>query len=302
MNSLVRITCLVDDAAGERSLPAEHGLSFLIEYRGRLILFDTGQTGLVIQNARQLGFDLAPADRIVLSHGHYDHTGGLQAVLQAAPRGVLFAHPAAFEPKYSSKNGQCRAIGMAISSTEAILRHGWSIVRTLSPTEVTSGLHVTGPIPRVTTFEDVGGHFYVDETCLQPDPLVDDQALYFTTREGVVILLGCAHAGIVNTLNYIHKLTRGTRIHAAIGGMHLLNASPDRLAATVTALQQFGVRLLAPCHCTGREAISLLRDRFPTQFRSCGVGTQFGFHSVSELPSSGSGKSDTQRRREGQKL
>lgn len=277
MNENVRITCLVNDVAGTASLPVEHGLSFLIECGGRTILFDTGQTGLVVQNALQLGFDLAGTDRIVLSHGHFDHTGGLKAVLDVAPHGVLFVHPATFERKYSSRTGECRDIGMPNLSTQDVFRHGWTVVNTLTAMEVTSGLHTTGPIPRVTTFEDVGGPFFLDAAGTQPDPIVDDQALYFTAREGVVVLLGCAHAGVINTLSYIHKLTRGARIHAVIGGMHLLNASPLRLAATTTALQQFGIRLLAPCHCTGSAAIDLLRTLFPQKCQDCGVGSQFSF-------------------------
>ena len=277
MNQNVRITCLVNDAVGPAMLPVEHGLSFLIESGGRTLLFDTGQTGLLVENARQLGFDLAGTDRIVLSHGHYDHTGGLTAVLDVAPHGLLFTHPAAFERKFSRSTGQCRDIGMPTLSTQDIYRHGWTIIKTLSPMEVTSGLHATGPIPQVTTFEDVGGPFFLDEAGTQPDPIVDDQALYFMAREGVVVLLGCAHAGVINTLSYIRKLTRGARTHAVIGGMHLLNASPIRLAATTTALQPFGIRLLAPCHCTGSAATDLLRTRFPQQCRDCGVGSQFDF-------------------------
>jgi len=202
----------------------------------------------------------------------------LEAVLQAAPRGVLFAHPSAFEPKYNSNTGQSRNIGIPAHSTESICGRGWSTVKTLSPTEVTSGLHATGPIPRVTTFEDVGGRFYLDEACTQPDPLVDDQALYFMAREGVVVLLGCAHAGVINTLNYIYQLTRRAKVHAVIGGMHLLNASSHRLAATTASLRHFGVHLLAPCHCTGSQAAGLLRTRFHQQWRACGIGTQFEFH------------------------
>jgi 7,8-dihydropterin-6-yl-methyl-4-(beta-D-ribofuranosyl)aminobenzene 5'-phosphate synthase len=277
MSAVVRITCLVNDAIGTAALPVEHGLSLLIENGGRTVLFDTGQTGLVVQNALQLGFDLAGTDHIVLSHGHYDHTGGLKTVLEVAPHGLLFTHPAAFERKFSRSTGQCRDIGMPNLSTQDIYRHGWTIVKTFSPMEVTSGIHATGPIPRVTTFEDVGGPFFLDEAGTQPDPIVDDQALYFMTREGVVVLLGCAHAGVINTLNHIHRLTRGARTHAVIGGMHLLNASPIRLAATTTALQQFGVRILAPCHCTGSAATDLLRTRFSQQCRDCGVGSQFSF-------------------------
>lgn len=277
MNKSVRITCLVNDVVGAAALPVEHGLSFLIESGGRTVLFDTGQTGLVLQNAQQLGFDLAGTDRIVLSHGHYDYTGGLKAVLDVAPHGLLFVHPAAFERKFSKTTGRCRDIGITTLSTQDIYRHGWTLIKTLSPIEVSSGLYVTGPIPRVTTFEDIGGPFFLDEAGTQPDPIVDDQALYFMAREGVVVLLGCAHAGVINTLSYIHKLTRGAKVHAVIGGMHLLNASSLRLAETTAALKQYDMRLLAPCHCTGSATTDLLRTRFPRQCRDCGVGSQFDF-------------------------
>jgi 7,8-dihydropterin-6-yl-methyl-4-(beta-D-ribofuranosyl)aminobenzene 5'-phosphate synthase len=278
MSAVVRITCLVNDAVGAAALPVEHGLSFVIESGGRTVLFDTGQTGLLLQNARQLGFDLAGTDRIVLSHGHYDHTGGLKAVLDAAPHGVLFAHPAAFERKYSSRTGLCRDIGMPALSAQEVYRHGWTTVNTLSPMEVTSGLHVTGPIPRVTAFEDVGGAFFLDEAGTRPDPIVDDQALYFMARTGLVVLLGCAHAGVINTLSHIRNLTHRAGVHAVIGGMHLLHASPSRLAATTTVLRQYGVRFLAPCHCTGSAATDVLRTHFPQQCRDCGVGSQFSFY------------------------
>ncbi len=277
MSAVVRITCLVNDAVGAAVMPVEHGLSFLIESGGRTVLFDTGQTGLVVQNAGQLGFDLAGVEHIVLSHGHYDHTGGLTAVLDVASHGMVFAHPEAFEHKYSKSTGQCREIGMPVRATEEIYRHGWTIIKTLSPMEVTAGLHATGPIPRVTTFEDVGGPFFLDAAGTQPDPIEDDQALYFMTREGVVVILGCAHAGVINTRSHIRNFTRGARVHAVIGGMHLVSASPTRLATTTTALQQYGVRFLAPCHCTGSAATELLRVQFPQQFRECGVGSQFTF-------------------------
>ena len=140
-----------------------------------------------------------------------------------------------------------------------------------------AGLHVTGPIPRITTFEDVGGPFFLDAAGAQPDPLVDDQALFFTVPEGVVVLLGCADAGVINTLHYIHKLTRGAPVHAVIGGMHLLNAPAARLAATIAALREFGVRCVAPCHCTGGAATDLLRSHFPGPCQDFGVGSRLVF-------------------------
>jgi 7,8-dihydropterin-6-yl-methyl-4-(beta-D-ribofuranosyl)aminobenzene 5'-phosphate synthase len=277
MTAAIRITCLINDAQGPVPLPVEHGLSFLIECERGTLLFDTGQTGLVVENARHLGLDPSRADRIVLSHGHDDHTGGLDAWLNVVPRGTLFLHPAALEHKYSWSTGECRDIGMPNLTAETIAQRGWNVVQTLTRTEVADGLHVTGPIPRGTNFEDVGGSFFLDTAKTRPDPMLDDQALFFPTRQGIVVLLGCAHAGVINTLDYVRKLTRGTPLHAVIGGLHLLNASPDRLAATLAALRHHAPHLLAPCHCTGTPATDLLRHHFPHQLHPCGTGSQFTF-------------------------
>ena len=139
------------------------------------------------------------------------------------------------------------------------------------------GLFVTGEIPRQTDFEDVGGKFFLDERCQQPDPLVDDQALFFETPDGVVVLLGCAHAGVVNTMLQIERLTQGKHFHAVIGGMHLLNASPARLNATIQALRRWNVSQLVPMHCTGMLATTRLWAEFPNRCAAGGVGTQLVF-------------------------
>jgi 7,8-dihydropterin-6-yl-methyl-4-(beta-D-ribofuranosyl)aminobenzene 5'-phosphate synthase len=277
MSSTIRLTCLINDTKGAAQLPVEHGLSFLIETDAGALLFDTGQTGLVVDNARHLGLDLSRVDRIVLSHGHYDHTGGLDAVLQVAPHGTLFLHPAALERKYSRRTGTTRDIGMPKLTAPEIRRRGWNIVETLRPTKVMPGFHVTGPVPRETPFEDVGGSFFLDDGGTQVDPIIDDQAVYFSTRAGIVVILGCAHAGVINTLRYISQLTGGTPFHAVIGGMHLLHAPIGRLTATTETLRQYEASLVAPCHCTGSAATAMLRSQLGPSFRDCGVGSQFVF-------------------------
>jgi 7,8-dihydropterin-6-yl-methyl-4-(beta-D-ribofuranosyl)aminobenzene 5'-phosphate synthase len=156
-------------------------------------------------------------------------------------------------------------------------RRGWNLVETIGPTEVMPGFHVTGPVPRMTRFEDTGGSFFLDDTGTQADPLVDDQALFFPTRDGLVVLLGCAHAGVINTLQYIRQITDGTPIHALIGGMHLIHAPIGRLEATTEALKQCAMHLVAPCHCTGNAATTLLRSQLGPAFHDCGVGSQFTF-------------------------
>jgi 7,8-dihydropterin-6-yl-methyl-4-(beta-D-ribofuranosyl)aminobenzene 5'-phosphate synthase len=139
-------------------------------------------------------------------------------------------------------------------------------------------LWVTGPVPRENTFEDTGGPFFVDATCQIRDPLEDDQALFFDTDEGTVVLLGCAHAGIVNTLSYIRQLTEERPIAVVLGGMHLLSASPERIAHTLEYLAALGKPRLGPAHCTGLKAFVGLWSRFPQQCVPCGAGTRMEFN------------------------
>ncbi|MCW5552018.1 MAG: MBL fold metallo-hydrolase [Verrucomicrobiae bacterium] len=272
------ITVLVENSVHRRGLKAEHGLSFLIESGGRRVLFDTGQTELVLENAGTLGCSLEDLDAIVLSHGHDDHTGGLAAVRHRSPNTRVFLHPAAMQPKFSgSTPGVARYIGMPEASRQAVAGIGKNLVVTQTHQEVIQGVFVTGEIPRRTDFEDVGGRFFLDEQCQQPDPLMDDQALYFPTAEGVVVVLGCAHAGVVNTLLHIEQLVEGAPLRAVLGGMHLLNASPERLADTVEALRRWNVPLLAPAHCTGLVALARLWESFPGRCAAADVGSRFVF-------------------------
>jgi 7,8-dihydropterin-6-yl-methyl-4-(beta-D-ribofuranosyl)aminobenzene 5'-phosphate synthase len=277
MSEKLRITCLIDNCVGSGGLAAELGLSFFVEWQGAKILFDTGQTGLVIRNAQRLKVDLAQTQAIVLSHGHYDHTGGLEPVLAIVPPGELFVHPTAFAPKFSTSGGARRAIGVPNLTAETIAARGWKINWTNQPTAVRPGLMVTGPIPRLTAYEDIGGPMFSDEACQVADPLLDDQAIYIQTDSGVVVLLGCAHAGVINTLRYIRQLTGGAPLRGVIGGMHLLNAPAQRLKATMDELADEWPALLAPAHCTGIRATTQLWNLAADRCRECGVGARFEF-------------------------
>lgn len=278
MNDRVLVTVLVENSVQARGLKAEHGWAALVEIGGRHVLLDTGQSALLLDNARALGCRLDRLDAVVLSHGHYDHTGGLAAVLRACPSARVFAHPAALEPKFSVRpDGAARGVGMPDESRRALTAPG--TLRDLRPAsrEVVPGLMVTGEIPRRTGFEDVGGAFFLDRSLRQPDPLADDQAVFFHTPAGVVVVLGCAHAGVVNTLEHIERLTDGARVHAILGGMHLLNASVERLAATVAAFRRREVARLLPAHCTGLGAVARLWESFPGRCAAAGVGSRFTF-------------------------
>jgi 7,8-dihydropterin-6-yl-methyl-4-(beta-D-ribofuranosyl)aminobenzene 5'-phosphate synthase len=267
----VRIVILADNVAGPRGLLAEHGFSAWIESGGYRILFDAGQGLILGRNAEALGIPLARADAVVLSHGHYDHTGGLAEVL-AGRRGLrVFAQPEVLSPRYARRGGEAREVGMPAASRQALTR--WAAFRSSRvPLPVLGGVRLTGTIPRTSDFEGAAGTFFLDAEGHEPDPLVDDQAAFVETRAGTVVLLGCAHAGVVNTLRQVESLTTGP-IHAVIGGMHLGAAGPERIESSVRALAEREVKRVIPCHCTGFAATAALARVFGGRCTPGRVGT-----------------------------
>jgi len=272
-----KITILVDDQAGNE-LVAEHGLSLWIETEGKCILFDTGQGSALENNARVLGIDLQKTDILVLSHGHNDHTGGIPRILRQTRSADVYGHPGIMLPRYRFKNGMAEPIQIPGRSMEAIdelplERLHWVQI----PTILSDKIGLTGPIPRKTSFEDTGGSFYLDPQGTRPDPIEDDLALWIRTDEGVIVCVGCAHAGLVNTLNHVRRLNGGLRIRAVIGGFHLLNAGRERLDQTIIALQKAEPDMVVPCHCTGELAVAVLRNALGERVLSGAAGMIFLF-------------------------
>lgn len=278
MNKGGRITVLVDDRARGRGLLGEHGLAFWVETRERCILFDTGQGMVLEHNANRLGIRLESANAVVLSHGHYDHTGGLGRVLEVAPQAKTFVHPAALEPKFSRADDDAvREVGMPSAVRKAVDARPYALTPVKRPAEILDGVFVTGEIPRRTEYENTGGAFFADRDGLQADDLPDDQAVFIDSRGGTIVLLGCAHAGVINTLRYVRDLTGGKSIRAVIGGMHLAKASRDRMDRTIDSLRRMGVERLVPGHCTGTAAAAELWKAFPERCDSCDVGASVEF-------------------------
>ena len=259
MTESIKISILVDDKAKE-GLAAEHGFAVWVAAAGRQILFDTGQGFTLPGNADKLGVSLSDADFLVLSHGHYDHGDGISFVLERAPDIHLFCHPEVSNRRYSVQAGAARAIHISDAARYAIQKIPPDKLHWIAqPFGIAPDLGVTGPIPRATDYEDTGGPFFLDADGKQPDPINDDNALWVQTGKGLVVIVGCSHAGLINTLNAALRVSGASRLHAVIGGFHLLQASEKRLESTASALKKLNPDLVVPCHCTGDLAVERLR-------------------------------------------
>jgi len=276
--SKARVTILVENTTKQPKVLAEHGLAYWIDYAGHHILFDTGQGYVLRHNATALGIPLNSVEAIVLSHGHYDHTGGITEVLSGGEAVDVFTHPAAFRPKFIRRpTGAPVFIGIPELACKNLQRLTTYIHDVNGPTTICPGLTATGPIPRSHEFEKTPPRFFLDESCCVADPLEDDQAVFFTTSRGLVILLGCAHVGVINTISYIEQLMPGQPIHALIGGMHLLEAPQERIQWTVKELEKRRIQMIAPAHCTGMKATVAIWQAFPECCSEAYVGTQWEF-------------------------
>lgn len=272
----MKISILVDDRAGE-GLEAEHGLSILLETDGRRILFDTGPGAVVRRNAEKLGVELDTVDTIILSHGHYDHTGGIPFVTRGRADVDLYFHPGASIPRWSIDARGARTVGMPEEALNAVrAMPGERVHPVLDTTYVADRVGVVAPIRRTTRFEDAGGPFFLDSEAAAPDPIEDDLAMWIETPGGVLLIVGCCHAGIVNTLKHVTALTGTQQVNAVIGGLHLLHAGEQRLQRTLQSLPKLVNLSSEPamilCHCTGDRAISELQSAFGNTVAVAGSG------------------------------
>lgn len=274
-----KLTVLVENSTRSAALIGEHGFSIHIETGHGSGLFDTGQTGAPIENAVTLGIDLARLDWIVLSHGHYDHCGGLPAVLDNAPNARVVSHPDAFLRKYVvCEGGGHRDAGMPITKAELEAR-GVAMRLDTRPVRVAPKIWTTGEVARTNAFETIPERFAIDRGngAFEPDPFADDMSLVLETSEGLVVLLGCSHAGVVNIVNHIGQWWPGQSIHALIGGMHLHEADSDRIDRTVRIVKGRGINVVGPGHCTGETAVERFRETFGRRCVTCSTGQTFLF-------------------------
>ncbi|MDK2820926.1 MAG: 7,8-dihydropterin-6-yl-methyl-4-(beta-D-ribofuranosyl)aminobenzene 5-phosphate synthase [Clostridia bacterium] len=273
----VEIINLVDNTATKHGLLAEHGLSFLIRVNGEVILFDTGAGNTVVHNAREMGIDLSQIKKVVLSHGHYDHAGGLKKVCEVVNKSLpIYCHPETFSLKYRvDKNKKPIYIGTPWTKEE-IEKIGGIFNLNCGPVELTDGVKLTGQIPRDCDFEDLNEVLCVKSgSGYVVDRLLDDQSLIIDTPKGPIVVLGCSHSGLINTLQYVLSLGKYNHIYAVIGGTHLKDASLSRLEKTMTLLPKFGIEHIIACHCTGFLASAKLYQTLGDKFCFNYVGRSF---------------------------
>jgi 7,8-dihydropterin-6-yl-methyl-4-(beta-D-ribofuranosyl)aminobenzene 5'-phosphate synthase len=271
----LQITTLSENTAGAGGLMAEWGLSILVESEEMNILFDTGQSLSASHNADLMGIDLKIVDKIVLSHGHFDHTGGLkQILLRAGKEMEIIAHPDIWAAKYGSLEGEeTQYIGIPFHR-QTLESLGARFKLSRKPVKLTDSIMTTGEIPMVTEYETIEPRLVVKEgEGYKPDKLLDDQALIITTDAGLVVILGCAHHGVINTLYHARKLTGTEAIYAVYGGCHLVNATEERIWLTIAALKELGVQQMGFGHCTGLVAASIMAREFGDSFLFNVAGT-----------------------------
>jgi 7,8-dihydropterin-6-yl-methyl-4-(beta-D-ribofuranosyl)aminobenzene 5'-phosphate synthase len=272
----VKITTLSENVAGMPDVLAEWGLSFLVEADDCTILFDTGRGVSAIQNTERLGVDISRVDRIVLSHGHYDHTGGLHDILSKMKKKVeVIAHPDVWSDKFGHHEGQeDRFIGIP---HQRIKLESLGAVFKLSrePVAITENIITTGEIPMVTGYEKIDSGLAVKKNGqILPDEILDDRALIIKTEVGLVVVLGCAHRGMVNTILHARQITGIDTIYAVTGGAHLHNADEEQVWKTVDFLRTSGVQKLGLCHCTGLRVMALMAQEFGDVFFFNSTGTK----------------------------
>jgi 7,8-dihydropterin-6-yl-methyl-4-(beta-D-ribofuranosyl)aminobenzene 5'-phosphate synthase len=258
-------------------ITGEHGLAMFIEDGDERVLFDTGQGLGIINNSSFFGVDLGSTTKIVLSHGHYDHTKGLKPVLDAIGGREIICHPAAFEPKYfkGKRFGQEMEIMIGLPySREDLEQSGAKITFNKGPHKVTGNITATGEVPLTNGFEGLEKDLSIKVgDVAQPDPFLDDQSLVVKTDKGVSVITGCAHRGLVNTMDYAAKLTGTGEFYAVLGGTHLFASGEERMKKTVEALRKYNTKIIGTCHCTGMKGMARLMTEFKDRFLPFNVGS-----------------------------
>ena len=272
----MKVACAVDNAVCDHStFWGEHGLAFVIEAKSGCVLFDAGRSGTVLlHNLKLLDVEPRAINALAISHAHHDHTGGLPALLDQVAGIPLYAHPDLFRGRFSRRK-ELKSVGLPLE--REALEQRLTFQLSAEPTEILPGVWTTGEITERTEPEGRSDHHLIRGVeGWEPDPYRDDIALVLETGKGLVVLCGCCHAGLLNTLTHVRR-TFGVDITAVAGGTHLLQADEAYLQHVIEVLRELGVPRLYLNHCTGQRAYVTLAQAFGEAVAPCPVGTSLDF-------------------------
>ncbi len=252
----MKITVLIDNYVNLSGLKAEHGLSFLIEKDGKRILFDCGQSAQLIENSKKLGLDLEGLDFIVLSHGHYDHCGALLQIIKKNQGIPVYGHPDIFDKKY--KNNRYIGIGDRKIYKDA----GARLLLSSKPIRIMQGVYTTGEVPRTSPEDNEEGFFKQVGSGYIKDEILDDISLILEEEEGNILLMGCAHSGILNILCKASELSEKDRFLLVSGGMHYFKRNGDYVQKMLKKIKNYNIDNIMPLHCSGVNHYHLFKKYF----------------------------------------
>ena len=263
----IKLTTLCENTAGESGVIAEWGWSIFIQANGSNILFDTGGGIATTRNADKFGIDLKTIDKIILSHAHGDHTGGLRDVLQKTKSPEVIAHPAIWIPKYKKVKDKKTPSYTGIPFAREELEKYGKFTLSSEPVQISENIITTGEVSRVTDFETIESSSLVKEgDTFKQDDFPDDLALICKTQKGLVIILGCAHRGIINTIRHAQEITGEQTVHTVLGGTHLFPKKQEQVDQTIQALKEMGIQNIGVSHCTGFNVAAQIKAAFGDRF------------------------------------
>lgn len=264
---MIKLTTLCENTAGEPGMAAEWGWSILVQTEDKRFLVDSGRSSICVKNAAKLGIDLRSIDTIVLSHSHADHTGGLRDVLANTRQTELVGHPDLWNDRYKKDPISGVLIYNGIPFVRSELERSARLKLSKAAQRLSATVMTTGEIVQQTPFETIEDRYVIkDGKQIKADDFADDLALVCRTERGLVLVLGCAHRGLINTILQARKITGEPTVHTIIGGTHLYPKSKEQVDQTIRELKGLDVQNIGVSHCTGFEASRRLAEAFGSSF------------------------------------